>query len=319
MIEFNRGIRIIGTDLWLDSTKARPLGFISHAHGDHTAKHQRIIATPATWSLCRRRLGAKPRTLPLAFRTPHSVDGFTIELLPSGHILGAAQIVIQNGRRIVYTGDFKLRPNRTADPAEVPPCDILIMECTFGKPRYVFPPPEEVERRLIAFIETAFEDRKIPVLLVYAMGKSQEVLKLLGDRGYTVCLSQPAVEIVKIYENCGVAFKNYERFSNDNLHGKVVLLPPYLARTRMAEKISNRRTAVLTGWAMDAEATSRYGADVAIPMSDHADFEELNEYVDRARPSKIYTVHGAPDFARHLRKRGYRAEHLAPGTQLELW
>ena len=319
MIELNHGIRIIGTELWLDSTKARPLGFISHAHGDHTAKHQQIIATPATWSLCRRRLGAKPRAIPLAFRTPYSVDGFTIELLPSGHILGAAQIVIQNGRRIVYTGDFKLKPNRTADTAVVPPCDILIMECTFGKPQYVFPPPEEVEQQLIEFIETAFEDRKIPILLAYAMGKSQEVLKFLGDRGYTVCLSKPTAEIVKVYESCGVEFKNYERFFNDNLHGKVVLLPPYLVRTRIIEKITNRRTAVLTGWAMDREAPSRYGADVAIPMSDHADFAELNDYVDRARPSRIYTVHGAPDFAKHLRGRGFHAEHLAPGTQLELW
>jgi len=70
---------------------------------------------------------------------------------------------------------------------------------------------------------------------------------------------------------------------------------------------------------MDAEAKNRFGADVAIPMSDHADFEELNEYVDRARPSKIYTVHGGPEFARHLRARGFNAEHLAPGTQLAFW
>jgi Cft2 family RNA processing exonuclease len=319
MIELNKGIRIIGTELWLDSTKARPLGFISHAHGDHIAKHQQVIATPATWSLCRHRLGTKPRITPLEFRKPYPVDGFMIELLPSGHILGAAQILIQNGQRIVYTGDFKLKPNRTADLAEVPHCDILIMECTFGKPQYVFPPAAEVERRLIEFIESAFEDRKIPILLAYAMGKSQEVLKFLGDRGYTICLSKQAIDVVKRYESCGVTFKHYERFENENLHGKVVLIPPYLARTRMVEKIPNRRTAVLTGWAMDEEAKQRFGADEAIPMSDHADFEELNEYVDRARPSKIYTVHGGPEFARHLRARGFRAEHLAPGTQLGFW
>jgi putative mRNA 3-end processing factor len=319
VIELNRGIRIVGTELWLDSTKARPLGFISHAHGDHTGKHEQVITTPATWSLCRHRLGSKPQPIPLDFRKPYSVDALTIELLPSGHILGAAQILIQNGQRIVYTGDFKLRPNRTADLAEVPMCDTLIMECTFGKPRYVFPSADEVERRLIEFIEAAFEDRKVPILLAYAMGKSQEVLKFLGDRGYRVCLSKQTMDVVKRYEDCGVVFKNHERFVNDNLHGKVLMIPPYLARTRMVEKISNRRTAVLTGWAMDAEAKNRFGADEAIPMSDHADFEELNDYVDRARPSRIYTVHGGPEFARHLRRRGFRAEHLAPGGQLEFW
>jgi len=319
VIELNRGIRIVGTDLWLDSTKARPLGFISHAHGDHTGKHEQVITTPATWSLCRHRLGTKPKPIPLDFRTTHSLDGLTIELLPSGHILGAAQILIQNGQRIVYTGDFKLKPNRTADPAEVPLCDTLIMECTFGRPKYVFPCAEEVERRLIEFIEAAFEDRRVPILLAYAMGKSQEVLKFLGDRGYTVCLSRQTMDVVKLYEECGVVFKNHERFVNDNLYGKVLMIPPYLVRTRMVEKISNRRTAVLTGWAMDAETKNRFGADEAIPMSDHADFEELNDYVERARPSRIYTVHGGPEFARHLRRRGFRAEHLAPGGQLEFW
>jgi len=319
MIELNRGIRIIGTELWLDSTKARPLGFISHAHGDHTAKHQQIIATPATWSLCHHRLGSKPKAIPLELRKPYPVEDFTIELLPAGHILGSAQIVIENGQRIVYTGDLRLKASLTAEAAEVRPCDVLIMECTYGKPRYVFPPMEEVVQRLVQFIETAFEERKVPVLFAYAMGKSEEVLKLLGDRGYTVCLPKQTMDVVKMYEACGVRFKNYERFTNDNLFGKVLLLPPYLARTRMVERISNRRTAVLTGWAMDRETPDRFGVDEAIPMSDHADFHELIEYVEKARPSKIYTIHGAPDFARHLRARGYRAEHLAPGTQLALW
>ncbi len=319
MIEFNRGIRIIGTELWLDSTKARPLGFISHAHGDHTAKHQQIIATPATWSLCRHRLGTKPIAIPLELRKPYPVEDFTIELLPAGHILGSAQIVIENGQRIVYTGDLRLKASLTAEAAEVRPCDVLIMECTYGKPRYVFPPMEEVVQRLVQFIETAFEERKVPVLFAYAMGKSEEVLKLLGDRGYTVCLPKQTMDVVKMYEACGVRFKNYERFTNDNLFGKVLLLPPYLARTRMVERIPNRRTAVLTGWAMDRETPDRFGVDEAIPMSDHADFHELIEYVEKARPSKIYTIHGAPDFARHLRARGYRAEHLASGTQLALW
>lgn len=319
MIELNRGIRIIGTELWLDSTKARPLGFISHAHGDHTAKHQRIIATPATWRLCRHRLGTKPKAIPLELRKSYPVENFTIELLPAGHILGSAQILIENGRRIIYTGDFRLKPSLTAEAAEVRLCDVLIMECTYGKPRYTFPPTDEVHSRLLNFIEGALEDRRVPVLFAYAMGKSQEALKHLGDRGYAVCLPKQTMDVVKAYEACGVSFKNYEPFTNDNLFGKVVVLPPYLARTRMMSRIPNRRTAVLSGWAMDPDARERFSVDEAIPMSDHADFSELNEYVERARPSKIYTVHGTPDFARHLRARGYHAEHLASGTQLGLW
>jgi Cft2 family RNA processing exonuclease len=319
MIELNRGIRIIGTELWLDSTKARPLGFISHAHGDHTAKHQEIIATAETWSLCRRRLGENRKTTLLEYNRPYSVDGVDIELFRSGHMLGAAQILIHNGQRIVYTGDFKLSDGKTTRGADVPECDVLIMETTFGHSRYVFPPADEVEDRLVRFVESSLDDGRVPVLFAYQMGKSQEALKLLGDRGYTVCLPRQTMEVVKTYEALGIGFNHYEPLSLGNLFGKVVLLPPYLNRSRLIHKIPRRRTAFLSGWAMDPEARSRFGADEVIPMSDHADFSELLEYVERSNPERIYTVHGSPEFAGTLNKRGYRAEHLAPGTQLPLW
>jgi Cft2 family RNA processing exonuclease len=319
MIEFNHGIRVVGTELWLDATRPRPLGFISHAHSDHTARHQQVIATQATWSLCRRRLGQKSKITPLEYRKPCSMDGFSVELLPSGHMLGAAQILIQNGQRIVYTGDFKLKPGLTTEGAATPNCDVLIMECTFGKSHYVFPPQEEIEKRLMGFIESCFEDHKIPVLFAYSMGKSQEVLKLLGDQGYKVCIPKKTMEIVNVYESLGVVFKNYEPLSLGNLFGKVVLLPPYMIRSRMVGKILHRRTAFLSGWAMDPEARHRFGVDEAIPMSDHADFNDLRLYVEESRPEKIYTVHGGPDFARYLRNRGFHAEHLASGTQITLW
>ncbi len=183
MIEFNKGIRVVGTDLWLDSQKARPLGFISHAHGDHTARHKQVISTPATWALCRKRLGDRRDVMTMDYGTAHEVGDQKIELFSAGHILGSAQIMIENGRRIVYTGDFRLRQSRTAEPAEIRKCDTLIMECTFGKPRYSFPDRTVLEDQVVEFIESAFEDRKIPVLFAYGMGKSQEAFKFLRVRG----------------------------------------------------------------------------------------------------------------------------------------
>ena len=52
------------------------------------------------------------------------------------------------------------------------------------------------------------------------------------------------------------------------------------------------------------------GADAAVPFSDHADFDQLIEYVERAKPSRVYTMHGTSEFARQLRSRGVEAEHL---------
>ncbi len=261
---------------------------------------------------------AKINTLP--FRKPYERDGLRLELHPAGHILGSAQILIQNGQnRIVYTGDFKLKRNFTAEPAEPVACDILIMETTFGRPAYVFPPREEVIDGIIRFIEETIENRQVPVLFAYILGKGQEITKILGDRGYTVALAKPVFEMVKVYESLGVSFKNYELMHGDNFHGKVLVLPPYLARARSIQRIRNKRTAFLSGWALDPTTRYRLHVDEVFPLSDHADFEELLAYVRAANPKKVYTLHGFPDFAAHLSKMGIPARHLAPQSQLAFW
>ena len=70
---------------------------------------------------------------------------------------------------------------------------------------------------------------------------------------------------------------------------------------------------------MDEHFWRRLGADVAIPYSDHCDFDELVEVVRLTGAEHVYTVHGfADDLAKQLRRRGCRAAPLAKDEQLEL-
>ena len=66
----------------------------------------------------------------------------------------------------------------------------------------------------------------------------------------------------------------------------------------------------LTGWATGEGHLWGHRKDASLPYSDHADFNELVEYVVRARPKQVYTVNGFPDLAAHLRGLGYPAVHL---------
>ncbi len=55
-----------------------------------------------------------------------------------------------------------------------------------------------------------------------------------------------------------------------------------------------------------------YGhCDLVLPISDHADFDDLVRTAVESGASKVYTVHGSPVFAAHLRTMGLDAEHLA--------
>lgn len=319
MIELDHGIRLKGTSLWLDSTRVKDFSFVSHAHQDHVAAHRNIICSVHTARLFRKRM-PNSRIMPHRFHIPFEVDHLKLELYPAGHILGSSQILIEKeGQRIVYTGDFQLKKNLTAEPAQPIPCDILIMECTFGRPCYIFPDRETVIRQILQFIEETIEDRSVPILYAYILGKGQEITKILGDRGYRVCLAQPIYEMVKIYESLGIAFKNFERMEGENFYGKVMILPPFMAHSKVVRRIKHKRTALLSGWALDPTVRQRFQVDEAFPLSDHADFEDLMNYVKAVRPVTVYTLHGFPEFASHLRKRGFRAKHLEPKMQLTFW
>ncbi len=315
MIDFENGIHIKETGLWLDARRKADFCFVSHAHTDHAARHAEILCTRETARLCEHRFGEAKFNI-LEYNRPKRLKGAKVKLFPSGHVLGGAQILIEKGgTRIVYTGDFKLRRSLTAKKAEIKKCDILIMESTFGLPRYLFPHPREVQAQMTEFVKDAQAKERIPVFLAYSLGKAQEAMKILSNRGFKLSLHGTIYNIAKIYEEFGIKFRDYQLYQADNLEGRVVIAPPAVMRSGMIENMPRKRTAILTGWAVDPEVKDYYGVDEAIPLSDHADFSELFQYVKIARPQKVYTVHGFPDFVRFLREEGFDAEPLKESTK----
>ena len=112
---------------------------------------------------------------------------------------------------------------------------------------------------------------------------------------------------------------DYVRYVAGEVAGKVLVCPPSAIRTRMITQIKARRTAVLTGWALDPGAIYRYQCDAAFPLTDHADYPDLIRYVELVQPKRVLTLHGfAAEFARDLRERGIDAWALSEENQLEL-
>lgn len=310
MISLEKGIKIEGVPFYLDARTKTDFSFVSHAHFDHTAPHRKVLATPETLLFFRHRYRkVVGRALPLKRR--QTIDGVKVELYPSGHILGGAQILLEHrGKRIVYTGDFTLSPGWTSPPAEIPKADIVIMESTYGLPRYQFPTRQEVADLICRKVEECLAKSKTPVILAYPLGKSQEAAKLLGERGFSILAHPSIFDLCKLYTRCGVEFKNLDLLSSQPTTGKVVLLPPYLWRSRTASQISPKKVFFLSGWGLDGAARQSFAADEVLPLSDHADFAQLLAYLEEARPEKVYTLHGFVEFAEILRQRGYDAQSL---------
>lgn len=323
-VRFHRGLYLPEIDLWLDPRDAKPRAFVSHAHADHFARHESVVCSETTAMLLHSRFGtAKNRMEALAFQVPLVVDGFRLRLLPAGHIPGSAMLHVTrlaDNASLLYTGDFKTRRSRTSEAVNFLTADTLVMETTFGLPGYEFPNPLEVEAEILRFVRDGFDDGETPVLLAYSLGKAQEALAFLEENGIPTLLHPTVAAMTRACIEAGVpGLPEPVEFDGHAPAGHVVIAPPHAVLKDLLKGLKFKRTAMLSGWAMQPGAGFRYRVDAMIPFSDHADHPGLMECIQRVRPRRILTVHGFDkEFAAELRSRGMDAWSAAGGDQLEL-
>ena len=319
-VQYERGVYLPNENVWLDPSDPKSFAFVSHAHSDHIAPHHEIIVSERTSRLMQARLPGKRHEHVLPFGQPTDVRGLWVTLLPAGHIFGSAQFFLENENgSVLYTGDFKLRQGRSAEAAEWKQAETLVMETTYGLPRYRLPPTELVVQQIVAFCREAIEEGATPVLLGYSLGKAQEILCSLAEADLRPMLHGSVYRMTRIYEQFGQEFCDYERYDAAAVSGKVLICPPSANRSRMIERIKHKRVAMISGWAVEPNAIYRYQVDAAFPLSDHADYTDLLRYVELVQPKRVLTLHGfAAEFARDLRDRGVEAWPLSATNQMEL-
>ncbi len=315
----SEGLYAPAFDAHLDPSSPVPRALLSHAHADHAVGgHGEVWATPETLAFYRRRhpewAGIERK---IAFGEPVEAGGARLTLLSSGHILGAAQTLFSSeAGSLLCTGDFKRRTSATARPVETAPASTLVTETTFGLPVFRFPPRERLEERILAACREAFAEGETPVLLAYALGKAQEAAAILGEAGIPTVLHGAAWKLLPDYAVAGVALAGARAYeSGPPSKDEVLITPPSTSRTSMVRGIKKRRVIYLSGWAMRSASRAELDADVLIPMSDHADFDDLLAHVQDVGPERVFTHHGfAREFARILSDRGVEASAL-PGRE----
>lgn len=315
------GIEVDGGLLWLDSRRKRPFGVVSHAHADHVARHDTVLCTPETANLMRRRLGPGRTFIEARCGERTPVGGLHVTLLSAGHILGSAMVLIEGpGGSLLYTGDVRLEGGLTCPPAHPVPADVLVMEATFGRPDYRFPPAQETRAAMVQFAREALDAGETPVFLAYALGKAQEVMTLLSREAIPVAAHGSVWKICDVYRSYGFAFPGSRKLARSGGRHAALVVPPRFGHVAGG---GPRRVAMVTGWGRRALGP---GIDQVFQLSDHADYDGLVRLVEIVRPQKTWVLHGyARTFASDLRSRGYDAEavpgHSGPDedAQLELF
>jgi putative mRNA 3-end processing factor len=273
---------------------------VTHAHSDHSriskSKEKNYFMTSETKALIEAKKNTKIEN---AIETPLKknffVDGKEFTFFSSGHILGSVQIQVNSGQT-VFTSDFKLNDSILFEGAKILEAETLVIESTFGLPEFVFPERQKIYSEIEKWAKLELKKNRLLVLGGYSIGKAQELTKLSNVLLDEVPLVHESIlKPNKVYEEKGVHLGKFEVLNHNLKEFNVLILPPHLLDSNLikALEISCGRKvspSFFSGW------NASFGFK-SFPLSDHADFNQLMQYVEESGAKNVLTHHG---FSREL-------------------
>jgi Cft2 family RNA processing exonuclease len=281
--------------------------FITHAHYDHSKgfrfRESEKISTTETKEL----VSAYGREIalwqPLAIGDRLTIDEVEVVCHNSGHVLGSSifEVLTPEGS-LVYTGDLQVNDSFTLKGAEPIRCDILVIESTFGSRIFRFPEREEVAQEMVQWALRIIKDGRVPTFKADSLGNAQEITKAFGMYSkLPVAVHWRVAQINQIYRNHGVPLGFVDARSEDAAEltssGECIFVAPKNANLTHQPELE---PALVSGWALWTRKTQ------AFPLSDHADFDQLMQFVEACRPRIVLTCFGGRfnhAFAKEVEKR----------------
>jgi putative mRNA 3-end processing factor len=292
-------------DFHIDPVRPVARAVITHGHADHArAGHEAVLATPETLAIMASRYGAQftQTTQALRYGEAVSLNGITVRLIPAGHVLGSAQVLVEHhGARVVVTGDYKRRRDPTCPAFEPVACDIFISEATFALPVFRHPNDREEIAKLLASV-AQFPERT-HLVGAYALGKAQRIIALLREAGYDapIFVHGAATALCALYETFGVSLGDIRPATiadggkKRDFAGAIVVAPPSAFATPWAQRFADPLDCFASGWMLVRQRAKQRGVELPLVISDHADWDELTATAREIAPQELWITHGRDD------------------------
>lgn len=297
------GLYCLPGDFHIDPLRVVKHAIITHGHSDHARPgHEHVLATPETLAIMRTRMGEERAggfLQKLAYGEALKIKDVTVRLVPAGHVLGSAQVVMEyQGSRAVVSGDYKRQPDPTCAPFEPVRCDVFVTEATFGLPVFRHPDPAgEIEKLLRSH---ALFPERTHVIGAYSLGKSQRLIACLRQRGYDapIYLHGAHANLCALYETLGVALGDLRPATaaqKAQLKGAMVLAPPAAVGERWGRRLEDPVVAQASGWMRIRQRAKAAGVELPLIISDHADWDALLATIKETQAPEIWVTHGAEE------------------------
>ncbi|MBA2650534.1 MAG: ligase-associated DNA damage response exonuclease [Legionella sp.] len=312
------GLYCLPGDFYIDPTYPVHRAIITHSHADHARSgHSQVIASTATIAIMQIRYGEDCASdlHALNYYEKISLNDVSIYLLPAGHILGSAQIVIEyKSKRVIISGDYKRAFDPTCESFVVEPCDVFITEATFSLPIFRHPPIEAEVKKLLLSLQTF--PHRCHLVGVYALGKCQRLIKTLRLAGYDkpIYLHGALKKLCDFYESQGISLGNLQPASSLDLttsQGTLVLCPPSALHDKWSRRFAHVLIGMASGWMQIRARAKQKGIELPLVISDHADWLELTQTIKQINPKEVWVTHGREEALVYFaQKEGYKAQPL---------
>ncbi|RLG59280.1 hypothetical protein DRN86_04490 [Candidatus Geothermarchaeota archaeon] len=287
---------------------------VTHAHVDHMIKLNEslkqcklTVMTEATKEIIEVIRGKlRGNVMGLKYNEELKWNDEKLTLYYADHIIGAAQVLVEDhdGERLLYTGDFRLPKTPIIE------ADILVIEATYGKPKFKRPPTDIIIDRFVKLVKRGLA--KGPVHIFGFHGKIQEAMEILRDAGIDrpfIASSKKIYEITQICRRHGmrvgeVFLKGTDEARELTRDDKYIMF--HHASTIRRVKVDGLKIH-LTGWEFRKMVWQVSEKEYRVALSDHADFTQLLLYIASSKPKLVitdnYRVGYAKILAREVEKR----------------
>jgi putative mRNA 3-end processing factor len=293
--------------------------FVSAADQPVRASHGQLIATRETLVLL---ASASGDHLAVPYRRPFTLGAVRLELVPTGHALGAAALWLEHGgRRLLYAGAIAGGLHvGLGEPAELRSCDALVIDARYGKKEHRFPPATDAAAAVVDWAIATTGAGKIAVVLVTSAGKGLDVAAQLAAAMLVVGAHRAIHHASPRLRPAGIApaALAIRRPPGAGVRPGRALVWLIKDRDRLdAVTAGPRSVALASGLATEPAAIAAARADLGFAWSNAADRDALLGLVRATGATAVFvTGRCAPQIVRAL---GATAKTLGPPRQMDLF